>query len=231
MRRLTPYLNWNEVSGRNQALYANIHKLAGLEQCLRERTSCGFLKPSGMCTSCEISDSHSRDHVVNHQTWLSRPLSKQNLQYAATDIELIKQLFCVFKQRGYIDSDLPKQSLRYTTVWKETQPTSNEPLKSHPLLPLETLQTPSFGITKSCHGCGRALSQRSFSPTAWTSQPGRQCNCLVCCAVKTASDAKHVYVPTRWEDIDDLSHYDIYEDEPDEYEYKDEDEDIYDWYD
>ncbi|KAK1217806.1 hypothetical protein PQX77_019512 [Marasmius sp. AFHP31] len=64
--------------------------LVGLGRCVEEQLF--TTKPKG---------------IVDHHSWMQRPLSKQHLDYASHDVYLISQLLATFEKRGLInDNDI-----------------------------------------------------------------------------------------------------------------------------
>ncbi|KAJ7092923.1 ribonuclease H-like domain-containing protein [Mycena belliarum] len=181
--RLSPYLPANEVK-RHVALYEEVHKLAGLEQVVREHQ---VDVPQEQLTA---------KANFTHKNWIKRPLSRTYLQYAATDIALIARLRAKFSAEGYLADAgvLAAQSLRYVNMWTHgPQPLLGDVYKLHALLPLGILilddVTDEAG--KYCAGCGRTLAQDCFSASAWKRARGR--SCLVCRAIGVRLEWKDAF--------------------------------------
>ncbi|PBL04384.1 hypothetical protein ARMGADRAFT_52395 [Armillaria gallica] len=99
---------------------------------------------------------------VDHKRWLERPLSQEQLGYAANDVRLIGRIYEHFKVHNYLAENLLEQSERYVTHWKAGQP--------------EKDRRP----TKRCDGCERLLAVQCF-PRETTSSEGIYC--WVCDAI------------------------------------------------
>ncbi|KAJ7613332.1 ribonuclease H-like domain-containing protein [Mycena rosella] len=166
--RLWPYLPRNKVASK-ASLYEKVHKLAGLGQALEEHEV--ELNEQQMERKSLFSD---------QQRWIEHPLSRLHLQYAANDINLISRLWGHFVDAGYIDGQLPEQSLRYIRMWNNAQPDDDDVYKRHALLPLAILDAVT-SRTKECTVCQRLLPESSFSKTAWDKPKDRKC--LVCRAI------------------------------------------------
>ncbi|KAF5381895.1 hypothetical protein D9757_007596 [Collybiopsis confluens] len=130
---------------------------------------------------------HVLQGLVDHDLWLSRPLSPEYLQYAAHDVEIIDALYSHFLQAGYIDSDLPSQSQRYVSIWSDHPPKPDDIYRSHPLLPLDILTStnPLTSHTVLCVGCARHLTLSSFPKKEQNTHMHKrtQRHCWVCMAV------------------------------------------------
>ncbi|KAJ7636488.1 ribonuclease H-like domain-containing protein [Roridomyces roridus] len=170
--RLVPYLDYGEVNG-NKLLYQDMHKLAGLQQVVREH---------GVVLQDHQNRMKMKAHF-DHKNWMKRPLGKKSLRYAANDITLIHAVCLDFTTKGYIGEDLPAQSLRYTRMWiAGNQPRVNDEYKMHALLPLDILFAAEGEQRKRCKGCERELSKGCFSNKAWGGGESRR-RCLVCRAI------------------------------------------------
>lgn len=103
---------------------------------------------------------------VRHDLWLCRPLPRYYAGYAATDAEMIHALYDIFIEGSFITSNLPAQSMRYITIWKDRQPGASDSHLRYPLLPLEILEAPDDGASESsmraCDTCSRLLSEKAF---------------------------------------------------------------------
>ncbi|KAJ7611375.1 hypothetical protein DFH06DRAFT_1016077 [Mycena polygramma] len=175
MSRLCPYLRHNEVNATsNVALYSKVQMLAGLGKAVKDHGIEGAEKK--LKTKAQ---SASMDWVALS----SGPRPRKILRYTANDISLISCLWEHFEHAGYIDEDLPKQSLKYIRMWLECQPENGDTYKLHPLLPLGILDGNDDDAcpTCPCIGCGRNLPQTCFSQAAWNDSTKRKC--LVCRAI------------------------------------------------
>jgi exonuclease 3'-5' domain-containing protein 1 len=187
--RLSPYLHRGEVRA-NVQLYAEVHKLAGLGQVLREhdlKIDEEEQKIKGTC-----SQRLSRRKLTGTWgilaggaaalKWSIHPPSRTQLSYAANDITLILHLWSHFEQENYIDESLPEQSLRYVRMWLNDQPEDGDTYKLHALLLLAILDAaPAYHTTQRCIGCGRDLPQKCFYKAAWNTAAKRKC--WVCRAI------------------------------------------------
>ncbi|KAJ3742011.1 ribonuclease H-like domain-containing protein [Lentinula detonsa] len=174
----------------NKDRFKNIHILQSLGGCLEEH-GCNSTSP--------------KKHV-DHETWLTRPLSSEYLEYAAHDVEIIHALYTHFIQAGYLQHPLLSlnlsQSKRYISIWNDAPPEQGNIYRSHPLLPLEIIDFIPSNTTITCQGCSRNLSSSSFPPqiqtqpqprarnqTRFINQPStltpstRPSKCFVCLAV------------------------------------------------
>ncbi|EIM86578.1 uncharacterized protein STEHIDRAFT_111056 [Stereum hirsutum FP-91666 SS1] len=149
MERLGSFLGRWEVEGKKER-YGGVHKLNGMKDCLWEH---------------EIYELE-KDGSVRHDLWLCRPLPRYYAGYAATDAEMIHALYDIFIEGSFITSNLPAQSMRYITIWKDRQPGASDSHLRHPLLPLEILEAPDDGASESsmraCDTCSRLLSEKAF---------------------------------------------------------------------
>jgi len=162
--RLSPYLHHREIMGQASS-YSKVHKLCGLEQCLREHKliDVGEYKP------------------VSHNSWLKRPLPEEYLCYAARDVYFVGQLYNHFRQGSYISDGLLDKSYRYVTIWRDAKPEATDDFRCHGLLPLGILDYHSHALTRSCMGCRRDLPEGAYSRSAWKGMSKRQC--WVCRAI------------------------------------------------
>jgi exonuclease 3'-5' domain-containing protein 1 len=187
--RLSPYLRRGEVRA-NVQLYAEVHKLAGLGQVLREHdleVDEEEQKIKGTCSQRLSRRKLTRTWRILARgaaalNWSIHPPSPAQLSYAANDITLISHLWSHFEQENYIDESLPEQSLRYVRMWLNDQPEDGDTYKLHALLPLAILDAaPTYHTTQRCIGCGRDLPQKCFSKAAWNTAAKRKC--WVCRAI------------------------------------------------
>jgi len=162
--RLSPYLHRREIMGQAGS-YSKVHKLCGLQQCLREHKL--------------IDDGEYKP--VPHNSWLKRPLPEEYLCYAARDVYFIGRLYNHFRQGSYISDGLLDKSYRYVTIWRDAKPESTDDFRCHGLLPLGILDYHSHALTRSCMGCRRDLPEGAYSKSAWKGMSKRQC--WVCRAI------------------------------------------------
>ncbi|KAJ3737447.1 ribonuclease H-like domain-containing protein, partial [Lentinula guzmanii] len=148
-QRLLRCFSYSQIR-QNKDRFKNIHILQSLGGCLEEH-GCKSTSP--------------KKHV-NHETWLTRPLSSEYLEYAAHDVEIIHALYTHFIQAGYIQHPLLSlnlsQSKRYISIWNDAPPEQGNIYRSHPLLPLEIIDFIPSNTTITCQGCSRNLSSSSF---------------------------------------------------------------------
>uniref|UniRef100_A0A0W0FDP5 Uncharacterized protein n=1 Tax=Moniliophthora roreri TaxID=221103 RepID=A0A0W0FDP5_MONRR len=104
---------------------------------------------------------------VDHDSWMTRPLSKKHLFYAANDVYLIDLLLAHFEAAGYIDDELSVQSARYITIWGDFQPQRDNTFRSNPFLPLEILTYEDNAPRRPCSGCRRNLSPTAYPGDTW----------------------------------------------------------------
>ncbi|KAJ6493731.1 ribonuclease H-like domain-containing protein [Mycena vitilis] len=168
MSRLCPYLPRNAVKATsNVTLYRDLRMLAGLGKAVKEHGIEGVKK------KLKIKGAH-RNILWKHNV-VPRP--QIILRYTANDISLISSLWAHFEQAGYIDEDLPEQSLKYIRMWLDCQPEEGDRYKLHPLLPLGILDdNEDSDPTCLCTGCGRNLAQTCFSQAAWKHSTKRRCH-------------------------------------------------------
>ncbi|KAK0193327.1 ribonuclease H-like domain-containing protein [Armillaria mellea] len=151
-----------------------LNRLLGLESCVQEHL--------------RINESKG---AVDHKRWLERPLSQEQLGYAAKDVRLIGRIYEYFKAHDYLAENLPEQSERYVTYWKATQPQRDRYFNSHCLLPLDIIDYDARRPTKKCDGCERLLAVQCF-PRETTNSEGIYC--WVCNAIlrkKAFDKGKH----------------------------------------
>ncbi|KAJ7120234.1 hypothetical protein C8R44DRAFT_877673 [Mycena epipterygia] len=84
---------------------------------------------------------------------------------------------------GYIDAPLSPRSLQYIRLWSDAPPRASDVYRSHPILPLEIIQSPGASDSSAmftCTGCRRSLSRPSFPFIS----PKNQIQCFVAIRVK-----------------------------------------------
>ncbi|KAJ3743028.1 ribonuclease H-like domain-containing protein [Lentinula detonsa] len=154
-RRLLRCFSYKQIR-QNKDRFKNIHVLQSLGGCLEEH-GCKSTSP--------------KKHV-DHETWLTRPLSSEYLEYAAHDVEIIHALYTHFIEAGYIQHPFLSlnfsQSKRYISIWNDAPPEQGNIYRSHPLLPLEIIDFIPTNTTITCQGCSRNLSSSSFPPQIQT---------------------------------------------------------------
>ncbi|KAJ3729203.1 hypothetical protein DFJ43DRAFT_489612 [Lentinula guzmanii] len=150
-RRLLRCFSYKQIR-KNKDRFKNIHVLQSLGGCLEEH-GCKSTSP--------------KKHV-DHETWLTRPLSSEYLEYAAHDVEIIHALYTHFIEAGYIQHPFLSQSKRYISIWNDAPPEQGNIYRSHPLLPLEIIDFIPTNTTITCQGCSRNLSSSSFPPQIQT---------------------------------------------------------------
>lgn len=133
--------------------------------------------------------------TVDHSKWLRRPLPISALEYAANDVYNISLLFHHFQRQGYIHPPLPAHSLKYVRLWSDAAPQPNDRYRSHPILPLEILDSPLDTAQLMCTGCHRTLACSSFATTFVP-------KCLVCSAIGAKLQREQVTLQTRGYSID-----------------------------
>ncbi|PBK67844.1 hypothetical protein ARMSODRAFT_303822 [Armillaria solidipes] len=171
--RLRAYLPQNMITKKLGECRA-LTSLSGLASCVQEHLRTNESKGS-----------------VDHKRWLERPLSQEQLGYAAKDVWLIGRIYEHFKAQNYLTENLPEQSERYVTHWKARQPEKDRYFNSHCLLPLDIIDYDARRPTKRCDGCERLLAVQCF-PGETTSSEGIYC--WVCNAVlrkKAYNKRKH----------------------------------------
>ncbi|KAG7444692.1 ribonuclease H-like protein [Guyanagaster necrorhizus] len=136
--------------------------LSGLARCAREHLQ------------------HDERKAIDHRKWLKRPLSQEQLGYAAQDAQLIESVYEHFKSQNYLTEELPEQSERYITFWEAGKPEKYRHFDSHCLLPLDIIDYDAGKPTHRCAGCRRFLSVDCF-PDENTSSGGLYC--WVCNAI------------------------------------------------
>jgi exonuclease 3'-5' domain-containing protein 1 len=182
LKRLCGALAPREV-WRKRGMYEQVHKLSSLGDCLREHQCVksedgGDLRPKGAKAFVSVLARPRLTLVtVDHQNWMERPLSREYLDYAASDARLIHALFDAFTTTGWTKLLSPEESMRYVTFHKHAQPKGGDEYKSHSLLPLGILNPP----LRKCVGCQRELPFGAFAFAKADS--GRQC--FVCRAITT----------------------------------------------
>ncbi|KAK0444095.1 ribonuclease H-like domain-containing protein [Armillaria borealis] len=142
------------------------------------------------CVQEHLRTNESKGNV-DHKRWLERPLSQEQLGYAAKDVRLIGRIYEHFKAQNYLTENLPEQSERYVTHWEARQPEKDRYFNSHCLLPLDIIDYDARRPTKRCDGCERLLAVQCF-PRETTSSEGIYC--WVCNAVlrkKAYNKRKH----------------------------------------
>ncbi|KIM42640.1 hypothetical protein M413DRAFT_408566 [Hebeloma cylindrosporum] len=166
--RLSPFPHRRDISGQPGS-YSAIHKLAGLEQCIKEH-------------EITIDELDKNKPVVTHRDWLIRPLREPYLRYSSRDVHLIGILYAHFKEQGYINNDrLPSQSARYVSLLQGAKPRATDIFNQHPLLPLHILEYNGYALTRSCISCKRSLPETAFSKSGWKQAKKREC--WVCRAI------------------------------------------------
>lgn len=178
--RLSPYLHRREIMGQAGS-YSKVHKLCGLEQCLREHKLIDVEEYKSSDIFFTEQESPLTCSSVPHTSWLKRPLPEEYLCYAARDVYLIGQLYNHFRQGSYISDGLLDKSYRYVTIWRDAKPEVTDDFRCHGLLPLGILDYHSHALTRSCMGCRRDLPQGAYSKNAWKGMSKRQC--WVCRAI------------------------------------------------
>lgn len=175
LRRLSPYLYKREISSQRTS-YTSVQKLSGLGQCMREHRLEGAKSKASSGQNYPTTHTYlSYQTLVNHAQWLNRPLSREQLHYAAFDVCCIGKVYELFTAKGYLAGETADQNMRYISMWKDAQPKMLDVYKNHPLLPLEILDQPSDYYKKPCIICERDLSESSYSKVAWTSASKQQC--------------------------------------------------------
>ncbi|KAK0470318.1 ribonuclease H-like domain-containing protein [Desarmillaria tabescens] len=117
---------------------------------------------------------------VDHKRWLERPLSSEQLGYAAQDVLLIGRIYEHFKAQNYLAENLPEQSEQYITFWKGGKADKDRYFNSHCLLPLDIIDYDARRPTKRCDGCERLLSVHCFPRKTTSSE---EIYCWVCNAI------------------------------------------------
>ncbi|KAJ7653928.1 ribonuclease H-like domain-containing protein [Mycena polygramma] len=176
MSRLCAYLSLRPKelnTAADAALYEKLQVLRGLGKAVKEHGIEDAEKNIKM-----KAQSANMDWVALS----SGPRPRKILRYTANDISLISGLWARFEHAGYIDADLPEQSLKYIRMWLDGQPEDGDTYKFHALLPLGILDdNDESDPTCRCIGCGRNLPQPCFSQAAWNHSRKRKC--LVCRAI------------------------------------------------
>ncbi|KAJ7718473.1 ribonuclease H-like domain-containing protein [Mycena olivaceomarginata] len=168
--RLSSYFSFVDISSRPEQ-YAKLHKLLSLRDAMTEHN---------------ISDAQTG--FADHSQWMRRPLPSTALQYAVNDVYNISLLFDTLSREGYLGSSLPAQSLRYIRLWSDAAPRHGDKYRSHPILPLEILDTPTTNSPLiTCSECCRSLRDVSFlqNPPSVLLPALRQC--YVCDAIMRRS--------------------------------------------
>ncbi|KAK7022043.1 hypothetical protein VNI00_017078 [Paramarasmius palmivorus] len=164
MQRLMRFFSPKSVNNpRQRHRYKELHLLQGLGGALIEHKVTAPAKGN-----------------VDHDSWMSRPLSDEQLFYAANDVYLIGSLLAHFEASNFIDDELFSQSARYITIWHDFQPDREDTFRSNPFLPLEILSYEVGTPRKQCAGCKRNLSSSSFPDNAWYDSGFRPIFCYVC---------------------------------------------------
>ncbi|KAK0204363.1 ribonuclease H-like domain-containing protein [Desarmillaria ectypa] len=157
----------------------------------RNPDECRALTCMSSLTSCarEHLQTNESKGSVDHKRWLERPLSEEQLDYAAQDVRLIGLIYEYFKTQNHLTESLPEQSERYITFWKDRKPEKDRYFNSHCLLPLDIVDYDPRRPTRRCDGCERLLAVRCF-PQETTSSEGMYC--WVCNAIlrKKAPEAR-----------------------------------------
>lgn len=196
LHRLSPYLHRREVFGQPNA-YTAVQMLCGLDRCLREHDIITDVRRKESGEDDRLIKMKSYTVPVNHDDWLERPLPDRNLQYASRDLYLIGLLYKDFEEEGYISDQLPDQSTRYVSIWKDAKPQQMDTFKCHPLLPLQIIEyNRNTGLTRQCVGCRRSFPRDAYSIAAWKHLSKRYC--WVCHAIKMR---QHVHA--MWEKDED----------------------------
>ncbi|KAL0065307.1 hypothetical protein AAF712_007641 [Marasmius tenuissimus] len=146
---------------RMRERFTHIHMLVGLGRCVEEQLFTA--KPKG---------------IVDHHSWMQRPLSKKHLDYASHDAYLISQLLATFEKRGLTNnSDIVLQSNRYISIWNDKQPRKGDCYRSNPFFPLGIFdyRDDSDEVSARCDGCKRNLSAASF-PSVGLDVSGTYCH-------------------------------------------------------
>ncbi|KZS87955.1 hypothetical protein SISNIDRAFT_279833 [Sistotremastrum niveocremeum HHB9708] len=176
LQRLGRYLKRDEVNRPDRrSRYTRIHKVCGLEACVREHDF------TTVYSGSQASPDHSK--------WLSRPLTASQLSYAARDISYIDSLYSHFKKMGYIRPSLTQESEEYITLHLDSRPSSDDRFVRHPLLPLQILDKTAHINPVQCQGCKRTLPPDCF-PSHQTPRhryradgTDRENKCFVCSAL------------------------------------------------
>ena len=183
LRRLSPFLPSREIMWQPKS-YTPLHKLAGLNQCMKEHRLIGNL--GGKQSSENMHTDYTEENailicpLVNHSSWLNRPLTEEYLRYASQDVYLIRLLYAHFKMQGYISDRLPAQSARYVAIWQDEKPQKTDKFRRHPILPLQILDHNSNSPTVLCVGCRRHLPETECPKAAG---PMKHHMCWVCRAI------------------------------------------------
>lgn len=200
--RLSPYLHRREISGQPGS-YSAIHKLSGLEQCLKEHEitidELEKNKPSKDIFYALVMLKVYPDvlFVVTHRDWLKRPLPEPYLRYSSRDVYLIGILYAHFKEQGYINNDrLSAQSARYLSIFQKAKPRATDIFSQHPLLPFQILDYNDSAFTQPCISCSRSLPEDAYSKAGWKTPKKRQC--WVCRAINVRSNMHY-----NWDRQDD----------------------------
>ncbi|KAK0222885.1 ribonuclease H-like domain-containing protein [Armillaria nabsnona] len=160
--RLRAYLPQAMITKKPGECRALTH-LSSLASCVREH----------------LRTNESKDSV-DHKRWLERPLSQEQLDYAANDVRLIGRIYEHFKVHNYLAENLLEQSERYVTHWKAGQPEKDRYFNPRCLLPLDIIDYDARRPTKRCDGCERLLAVQCF-PRETTGSEGTYC--WVCNAI------------------------------------------------
>ncbi|KZS87962.1 hypothetical protein SISNIDRAFT_418863 [Sistotremastrum niveocremeum HHB9708] len=174
MRRLGQYGDDRAIwDSTLQARYVGVHRLCGLVACVEEHD---------IDTSCiphKLKPHHSTK-------WLKRPLSVDQLIYAAGDILLIDLLYDHFTIEGYIGSELEEQSEDYISLHLAERVPKNDPYWSHALLPLEIINQ-ADGVPMTCQGCQRVMPSGCFALVKKSRKRRvREDKCFVCSTIDAA---------------------------------------------
>nr|GAT47478.1 predicted protein [Mycena chlorophos] len=189
LERLVPYLTYREVMGDQANMYQHVHKLAGLVQAFVEHG----LDAEVWEDAAELDLDKTR-----YRNWAKKDLSQDQLNYAATEIRLIRRLYAHFNKRELLSCEVCEASEKYGSLWIRDglrQPSTFDEYRRHPLLPLGIIDgTAGYGFTHTCSGCKRSLTRACFSRSAWD----KNGNCLVCRAVhlhtvRKAERLRHQY--------------------------------------
>ncbi|KZT25954.1 hypothetical protein NEOLEDRAFT_1113821 [Neolentinus lepideus HHB14362 ss-1] len=169
-----------QVIKNNRDLYDGIHIVLGMTNCLKDNKL-----GDGVAKDPEVVAMHRANGSA---LWLERPLSKQLLRYAATDIYLISLLLEDFNQRGWVNAEnfneLRLHSQRYVAMFQDGgRLDPGNVFQKGPLIMLSEIVAKAEEAKHKCSGCGRRKPIYCFETRYANAEMQRMPRCRVCTVI------------------------------------------------
>ncbi|XP_033645073.1 piRNA biogenesis protein EXD1-like isoform X2 [Asterias rubens] len=164
-----------QLNLRTNKRVLDVPRVLGFQKCLED-----YVKDEDLIKAKKGLESHS-DGV-----WLTRPLRKSFLRYAAADVIGMLRLFKVLSETGNVLNLLRDVSNRYVDFYRLKEDRSYDNYEGNPFLPWRIFQS-YYSTEVKCVGCKRLFPSADFTTTQ--KREGVQ-KCPVCRKVKNVKDVQ-----------------------------------------